>query len=103
IDVDSLTHVINFDLPDVPETYVHRIGRTGRAGASGIALSFCDHEEIVNLKDINKLIGQKIPALGHPYEKMAEALATSPKDKSTTERRTGQWRDRNPRNVFRGN
>ncbi|MGZ8537053.1 MAG: DEAD/DEAH box helicase [Flavisolibacter sp.] len=103
IDVDSLTHVINFDLPDVPETYVHRIGRTGRAGASGIALSFCDHEEIVNLKDINKLIGQKIPALGHPYEKMAEALATSPKEKSTPERRTGHWRDRNPRNVFRGN
>ena len=63
IDVDALTHVINYDLPDVPETYVHRIGRTGRAGASGIALSFCDRDEIVNLKDINKLIGQKMPAL----------------------------------------
>ena len=68
IDVDALTHVINYDLPDVPETYVHRIGRTGRAGASGIALSFCDRDEIVNLKDINKLIGQKIPAFPHPYE-----------------------------------
>jgi ATP-dependent RNA helicase RhlE len=69
IDVDSLEHVINFDLPDVPETYVHRIGRTGRAGASGIAISFCDgKEEMSNLKDINKLIGQKIPAVAHPFE-----------------------------------
>ena len=69
IDVDSLEHVINFDLPDVPETYVHRIGRTGRAGASGIAISFCDgKEEMSNLKDINKLIGQKIPAVPHPFE-----------------------------------
>jgi ATP-dependent RNA helicase RhlE len=68
IDVDALTHVINFDLPDVPETYVHRIGRTARAGASGIALSFCDPEERINLNDINRLINQKIPALPHPFE-----------------------------------
>jgi len=69
IDVDSLEQVINFDLPDVPETYVHRIGRTGRAGASGNALSFCDgREEMGLLKDINKLIGQKIPAVEHPFE-----------------------------------
>jgi ATP-dependent RNA helicase RhlE len=73
IDVDSLTHVINYDLPNVPETYVHRIGRTGRAGAEGIALSFCDHEEIVYLKDINKLIGKKIPAMEHPFELSAPA------------------------------
>ena len=68
IDVDALTHVINYDLPEVPETYVHRIGRTGRAGASGIALSFCDGGELDSLKDINKLIGQKIPAQPHPFE-----------------------------------
>jgi ATP-dependent RNA helicase RhlE len=69
IDVDMLEHVINYDLPDVAETYVHRIGRTGRAGAAGTALSFCDgKEEMGNLKDINKLIGQKIPALAHPFE-----------------------------------
>jgi len=69
IDVDALERVINFDLPDVPETYIHRIGRTGRAGASGIALSFCDgNEEMSNLKSINKLIGQKIPAVEHPFE-----------------------------------
>lgn len=69
IDVDALEHVINFDLPDVPETYVHRIGRTGRAGANGIAISFCDgREEMSNLKSINKLIGLKIPAMAHPFE-----------------------------------
>ncbi|MBS7563994.1 DEAD/DEAH box helicase [Mucilaginibacter sp. Bleaf8] len=68
IDVDDLTHVINFELPNVPETYVHRIGRTGRAGASGIALSFCDHEEKEFLKDIHKLIAKTIPVNEeHPY------------------------------------
>lgn len=71
IDVDALEHVINFDLPDVAETYVHRIGRTGRAGANGIAISFCDGgEEMSNLKSINKLIGLKIPAVAHPFEKI---------------------------------
>jgi len=69
IDVDDLTHVINFDLPNIPETYVHRIGRTGRAGNNGTALSFCDSEERAFLKDINKLIGTKIPAEEHPFEK----------------------------------
>ena len=73
IDIDDLSHVFNYDLPDVPETYVHRIGRTGRAGASGQALSFCDRDEIVNLRDINKLIGKKIPAVAHPFEQAAPA------------------------------
>jgi ATP-dependent RNA helicase RhlE len=68
IDVDDLTHVINFDLPNVAETYVHRIGRTGRAEKSGVAMSFCDHEEREYLTDINKLIGIKIPAKDHPFE-----------------------------------
>jgi ATP-dependent RNA helicase RhlE len=69
IDVDNLTHVINFDLPNVPETYVHRIGRTGRAGAEGIALSFCDAEERAYLKDITKLIALTIPvAEEHPFK-----------------------------------
>lgn len=69
IDVDNLTHVINFDLPNVPETYVHRIGRTGRAGASGIALSFCDREERAYLKDIVRLTAQTIPVVEeHPYK-----------------------------------
>ena len=68
IDIDELTHVINFELPNVPETYVHRIGRTGRAGNTGIAFSFCDHEEKTELKDIQKLIGKNIPVVdSHPY------------------------------------
>jgi ATP-dependent RNA helicase RhlE len=68
IDVDDLTHVINYELPNVPETYVHRIGRTGRAGASGIAFSFCDHEEKEFLRDIQKLITVTIPVNdAHPY------------------------------------
>lgn len=68
IDLDELSHVINYDLPNVPETYVHRIGRTGRASASGIAMSFCDQEEQAYLKDIQKLIRQEIPVTEHPYE-----------------------------------
>jgi len=68
IDIDELSHVANFDLPNVPETYVHRIGRTGRAGASGKAFSFCDAEEREFLRDIQKLIGLQIPVVGtHPY------------------------------------
>ena len=69
IDIDELTHVFNFDLPDVPETYVHRIGRTGRAGANGIAISFCDYEEKICLADIQKLIAKQIPVVkDHPYD-----------------------------------
>lgn len=68
IDVDELSHVINFDLPEVPETYVHRIGRTGRAGLGGVALSFCDEEEKTLLRDIQKLISKSIPIIEeHPF------------------------------------
>ncbi|MCB2292330.1 DEAD/DEAH box helicase [Clostridium algoriphilum] len=68
IDVDELSHVINFDLPNIPETYVHRIGRTGRAGLGGVALSFCDVEEKAFLKDIEKVISKPIPVIeDHPY------------------------------------
>lgn len=68
IDIDELTHVINYELPNVPETYVHRIGRTGRAGANGIAFSFCDQEEKEYLRDIQKLIGKTIPVeSNHPF------------------------------------
>lgn len=68
IDIDELSHVINFDIPNVPETYVHRIGRTGRAGLSGVAISLCDSEEKAYLKDILKLISVPIPVVeDHPY------------------------------------
>jgi len=68
IDIEQMSHVINYDLPNIPETYVHRIGRTGRAGASGLALSFCNVEERAYLRDIEKLIGQKIAVVtDHPF------------------------------------
>ncbi len=76
IDIDDLSHVINFELPNVPETYVHRIGRTGRAGNTGIAISFCDADERAELKDIQKLIGINIPVIHHhPYLLSASALS----------------------------
>ncbi|MBV9348346.1 MAG: DEAD/DEAH box helicase [Pseudolabrys sp.] len=62
IDVDGISHVFNYDLPNVPESYVHRIGRTARAGANGIAISFCDHEENAYLRDIERLIRMQIPS-----------------------------------------
>ena len=65
IDVDGISHVVNFDLPNVPETYVHRIGRTARAGATGVAISLCDGEEAAYLRDIEKLIRMSIPATEH--------------------------------------
>jgi len=68
IDVEELSHVINFEIPNIAETYVHRIGRTARAGLSGVALSFCDGEEKAYLKDIHKLISKPIPVIeNHPY------------------------------------
>ena len=69
IDIENLTHVLNYELPNEPETYVHRIGRTGRAGASGIAFSFCDIGEIRFLKEIQKLVGKAVPVVkDHPFQ-----------------------------------
>jgi ATP-dependent RNA helicase RhlE len=71
IDIDELSHVINYELPNVAETYVHRIGRTGRAGSAGTAISFCSSEEKIFLKDIQKLIKQPISVVpGHRYSVM---------------------------------
>lgn len=78
IDVDNVTHVINYDLPNEPESYVHRIGRTARAGASGIAYSFCDVEERAYLRDIEKLIRLPVPVVSdHPYVSAAASLPLS--------------------------
>lgn len=72
IDIDDLTHVFNYELPEVPETYVHRIGRTGRAGRSGTAIAFCDVDELPLLRDIHKLIGKTIPTVEeHPFHSEA--------------------------------
>jgi len=84
IDVSELSLVINYEIPNIPETYVHRIGRTGRAKASGIALSLCDADERAYLKDIEKLIQQDIPVIEeHPYpdDTPIEAPKTTPKKK----------------------
>jgi ATP-dependent RNA helicase RhlE len=90
IDVDDLEFVINYDIPNVPETYVHRIGRTGRAGANGIALSFCDAEELAYITDIEKLISMKIPVVEeHPYPMMdfAPVIPSKPKSQNGNNRR----------------
>jgi ATP-dependent RNA helicase RhlE len=83
IDVEDVTHVINFDLPNIPESYVHRIGRTARAGASGIAFSFCDVDERPYLRDIEKLIRLQVAVVsGHPY--------AAPENMSSTNGQIGQ-------------
>jgi ATP-dependent RNA helicase RhlE len=76
IDIDQLSLVINYELPNVPETYVHRIGRTGRAGSSGLAVSFCDHDEKIFLRDIEKLIKISIPA--QTFGNMAAPVLKNP-------------------------
>ncbi len=82
IDIDLLPYVINFDLPNISETYVHRIGRTGRAGNSGLAISFCDASEKPYLKDIEKLIRMKIKVvLDHPYVLDEKVVAENPDKK----------------------
>ncbi len=79
LDVDGITHVINFDLPNEPETYVHRIGRTGRAGATGIALSMCDQEEHEYLRDIERLINRSIEKVAdHPYPATVAPISGRP-------------------------
>ncbi|HCY77410.1 MAG TPA: DEAD/DEAH box helicase [Ignavibacteriales bacterium] len=102
IDVERLSHVINFDIPNIPETYVHRIGRTGRAGLGGIALSFCDDEERAYLKDISKLINISIPIIhDHPYRisnngvprsEQLKAKIPVPNSKSGVPKKSGSFR-----------
>jgi ATP-dependent RNA helicase RhlE len=95
IDIDDITHVVNFDLPEVPETYVHRIGRTARAGASGFALSFCDEEEGDLLRAIERLIRREIPVVdGHPYALAGgrPAVGSSPSPQTLMQRRRDERR-----------
>lgn len=104
IDIDDLSYVINYDIPNEPETYVHRIGRTGRAGKNGIAFSFCDSEELKYLKDIQKLIWKTIEIESdHPFaikittwtqpapKKPFQKKETSPKNNFSRERKKW-WR-----------
>jgi len=97
IDVEELSHVINYELPNVPETYVHRIGRTGRAGAQGVSLSFCDEEEKEYLHDIHKLIRKTIPVVeDQPYH-MTHVGMVRPQAK--TQQRTS-FNQRNNKRSF---
>lgn len=104
IDVDHLSHVINYDLPDVPETYVHRIGRTGRAGRSGVSISFCDTEEVAQLKDIHKLIGKQITVInGHEFETQTvkEAVVEKKKEIKAEAKKRNMYGSRSNGNYWR--
>jgi ATP-dependent RNA helicase RhlE len=97
IDIDDLSHVANFDLPNVPETYVHRIGRTGRAGASGKAFSFCDAEEREFLRDIQKLIGLRIPVVeDHPFPVGSAVPESQPETQERRPSGPSRQQGRNP-------
>jgi ATP-dependent RNA helicase RhlE len=94
LDIQELSHVINYNLPEVAETYVHRIGRTGRAGLGGKAISFCDFEEINLLHDIEKLIGKRLPEVkDHPFPLMNTTLNL----KVAPVHRPNQGRPKDPR------
>ena len=100
IDVDDLALVINYDLPNVSETYVHRIGRTGRASASGIALSFCMGDERPYLKDIENLIKQQVPRMGeHPFLEGADvvegSLSKKPQARNKNRNKSNNTRNKN--------
>jgi ATP-dependent RNA helicase RhlE len=87
IDVEAVTHVINFELPNVPESYVHRIGRTARAGAAGLAISFCNEEERAYLKDIEKLTRSRVPVA--PLPKDLPVLAAPEPDRRPAQQPRG--------------
>jgi len=102
IDIDELSHVFNYELPNIPETYVHRIGRTGRAGASGVAFSFCEAEELPYLKDIQKVIGQLVPVeTDHPFAADLSAPALPVPRNTEKSANTRNTRGRNGRSNGR--
>ncbi len=96
IDIDMLGHVVNHDIPNVPESYVHRIGRTGRAGASGLAISLCDQEELEYLRDIQKLIKRTVPVVEeHPFPMQGGTPVVDPGRKQQSQRQQ-QSREQRP-------
>lgn len=108
LDINELSHVFNFDLPNMPETYVHRIGRTGRAGHGGIAISFCNYDELEYLADIEKLIGFAVPEVkSHPWpmqvlqkteKKPSAARGAKPAQQAKTPQRQVQPKPEKPKN-----
>jgi ATP-dependent RNA helicase RhlE len=102
IDVEGISHVINFDLPNIPESYVHRIGRTARAGADGIAISLCSHDELPFLRDIEKLIRMAIPATGQSSQpRPAQRPPQQHHGRPGQQQRNGQARNGEGRNGAR--
>jgi ATP-dependent RNA helicase RhlE len=98
IDVDELEYVINYEIPNIAETYVHRIGRTGRAGANGTAISFCDAEEKAFLWDIERLITKQLTVVeDHPYPLIDNNPVKAPKQERGNHNRP---RTKLPRNVL---
>ena len=94
IDVDGVSHVFNYDLPNISESYVHRIGRTGRAGREGVAIAFCDETESAYLRDIEKLTGQALEVVDDHEWHFPEAIPTS---------RNRQNSRRGPKSTSQGN
>ena len=103
IDIDGVSHVVNFDLPNIAESYVHRIGRTARAGKSGVAISLCDTSERGYLKDIEKLIGNRLPVEGEaPAETTSSEQPSAPKANNKPAKRNGPSRNRNKNKSANG-
>jgi ATP-dependent RNA helicase RhlE len=109
IDIDDMGHVINYELPNIPETYVHRIGRTGRAGSAGMAVSFCDNEEKEYLRDIQKLINKVIPVIkDHAFDQPVQQpigrsnIAQPPANITFSNQRNDNYKKNRPaKNIFR--
>ena len=98
IDVSELAAVVNYELPNVPETYVHRIGRTGRAGRGGVAISFCNFDELAYLKDIEKLIKKKVPVVeDHPWP--MEVFEAAPKKEPRPPRADRRQPEKQPKPI----
>jgi ATP-dependent RNA helicase RhlE len=105
LDVDDISHVINYDIPIEPETYVHRIGRTGRAGAMGQAITFCTDEQHDELRAIEKLLGRRIPVLQHSLKPppgqghhRPDSAGGHPKSQSAEQKKNQFWQSRRQTN-----
>ncbi|MDD4547642.1 MAG: DEAD/DEAH box helicase [Bacilli bacterium] len=98
IDINELSHVVNFEMPDMPETYVHRIGRTGRAGLEGTAISFCDIDEKKGLSEIERLIKQQLEVINHAYPMQNFTLSPKKQTGRSFNRNTASKKTSNPKN-----
>lgn len=103
IDINDLSYVINYDLPDVPETYVHRIGRTGRAGRTGTALTFCEHEEKSEFKRIERVIGKEIEVLSHEIVEVPMVVDTEAIKKEVEKKSSNRNSNKKSHNYRKGN